>query len=97
MQGQLIEEIYELTYVTQALQELSGMDKVINDLYRLGKTLENQSFYMQKSAKFIGNVAESYILCEDKILSKYENSIVNYNHAEPSVVELNEIRNILGL
>ena len=97
MQGQLIEESYQLTYVYQALQELSSMEDVINNLHKLQNKLESQSFYMKHSSKTIESIAENYISCENKILDKYEHTILNYDHTEPSVVELNQILNILGL
>lgn len=95
MQEQLMNEASEVAHVFQALQSLSGMDRVEEHLKILRLQLEELSWSTYRRAQIIADATERYSLCERRIVNAYEDATVNYVHRDSGVVDLTDIRAIL--
>ena len=90
-----MEQVCEVSRISCALQQLSGMDRVECQLQNLRHKLDDLSVYAYQSAQVAADTAEHYAACEKHILNRYEDAAVQHRHTDGGLVDLTQIQKLL--
>ncbi|BAL00626.1 hypothetical protein OBV_34270 [Oscillibacter valericigenes Sjm18-20] len=95
LRGELDEENEELTHIFQKLEQLSGVENVLELLRKSQKKLEQHAWYAYRQARALEQTARWYDVCERRIQAEYEDTAIHYPHSPGTAVDLSFVTEFL--
>lgn len=95
LQQDLQNEADEVTRVFQVLQQLSGMDRVLEGLHRCRDRLEQESWQAHQQSAALAQVVRWYDTAERRVRDEYEDAAIHYPRNRNTVVDLSPIAEYL--
>lgn len=95
LQQDLQNESDEVTRVFQVLQQLSGMDGVLEGLRHCRNELEQEAWQAHQQSGTLAQVVRWYDIAERRIRDEYEDAAIRYPRIRNTVVDLSPIADYL--
>lgn len=95
LQQDLQNESDEVTRVFQSLQQLSGMDRVLEGLRRCQNELEQESWEAHQQSSALAQVVRWYDVAERRVRDEYEDAVIRYPRIQSTAVDLAPIADYL--
>lgn len=95
LRGDLEDESEEVARIFRALQQLSGMEKLQEELQRSRRDMEQQAWFAYQQAKALSQTVRWYDACERRIGEEYEDAAVRYTRGQSSVLDLSPVMDYL--
>jgi exonuclease VII small subunit len=92
----LASRINDMKDIENALRMLSGMEQARRALNKCIQDLEQERYTLIQMLQVLEKAVATYSNCEQRIIGKYEESVILYRKTDVGFTDLNTLSNVLS-